>query len=69
MGSTVEVTSRFVPTPAQVRYTWWRDGRGNLYSAVRIPIQGGKVTYTRLPASPFEMTLGTGNLGRQPAPL
>jgi len=69
VGRTVEVTSRFVPTPVQVRYTWWRDGRGNLYSAVRIPIQGGKVAYTRLPASPFEMTLGTGNLGRQPAPL
>ena len=32
---------------------------GNLYSAVNIPTEGGAVPYTRLPATGFEMTIGT----------
>jgi sialate O-acetylesterase len=69
VGSTVVVTSPYVSTPVEVRYTWWTDGRGNLYSAVRIPIRGGRATDTRLPASPFSMTIRIGTLGRGPAPL
>ncbi len=67
VGNTVHVTSPTVRTPVQVRYTWWRDGRGNLYSAVRIPIEGGRATYTRLPASPFFMLLRSATVG--PAPI
>lgn len=69
VGNTVEVTSPTVRTPVQVRYAWWRDGRGNLYSAVRVPIEGGRATYTRLPASPFFMLLRSATLGRPPIPL
>jgi sialate O-acetylesterase len=69
VGNTVVVTSPSVRTPLQVRYAWWRDGWGNLYSAVHIPIEGGRATYTRLPASPFYMILDTGTLDSRPVPL
>jgi sialate O-acetylesterase len=68
VGNTVEVTSRFVPNPVEVRYTGTY-GRGNLYSKVRIPIQGGTATYRRLPAAPFEMILGPVGDGRRLIPL
>lgn len=67
VGNTVVVTSPSVLAPLQVRYTWWRDGRGNLYSAVRIPIEGRRATYTRLPASPFELVIGPQPSGGPPA--
>jgi len=66
VGNTVEVTSPDVPNPVTVRYTW-NYGRGNLYSAVSIPIDGGAATCTRLPAAPFEMMIGTHASGGPPA--
>jgi len=65
VGDEVVLRSPSVAIPLKVRYVWTK-ARGNLYSRVRIAIAGGRATYTRLPASPFELVVGTTDLGPPP---
>jgi hypothetical protein len=68
VGNTVRLTCPTVRHPVGVRYTWTY-GRGNLYSAVDIGIEGGTVTDARLPAAPFALSLGAISRGRRPTRL
>ena len=58
VGNTLQASSASVPNPVSIRYTW-EYSQGNLYSIVSIPMEGGASTYTRLPATSFQITLSS----------